>query len=62
MRKGDIVQIYGDPITKQKPEGQAKLIKHIYYGENNLAKIERWKVKFLHDGYETERNLTKQEG
>ena len=57
MKKGDVVQIYEDPITKQKPEGQAELIKRLAYGENKLPKIERWEVKFLHDGYETERNI-----
>ncbi len=26
MKKGDIVMIYEDPITKKKPEGEAKIL------------------------------------
>ena len=60
MRKGDVVKIYQDPLTKQQPEGEAKLIKRLGYGENKLPKVERWEVKFLSDGYITERTIMKE--
>jgi hypothetical protein len=43
MKKGDIVTIYIDPLTKQKAEGQAQLIRFI----SEAHDMEFWKVKFL---------------
>ena len=57
MKKGDIVKIYEDPITKEKPEGQAKLINRISRSGNKVARFETWEVKFLSDGYITERTI-----
>ena len=47
MKQGDIMVIYDDPITKQKPEGKAKLLKKIKSDFNQ----EYWKVEFLSDGF-----------
>lgn len=46
MKKGDIVTIYQDPLTKQEVEGQARLVKFI----NDGGEFECWKVKFLNAG------------
>lgn len=47
MKKGDLVQIYQDPKTQQKPEGEAKLVKRVpCYDEG----MERWEVRFPGDG------------
>jgi hypothetical protein len=54
MKRGDVVTIYQDPITKQKPEGKAKLVKQISTAEGGL---ERWTVQFVSDGFVCERNL-----
>lgn len=51
MNKKDIIMIYEDPITKQKPEGKAKLLKLTKAGTST----ERWKVRFLSDDFVTER-------
>ncbi len=45
--KGNVITIYVDPITKQKPEGKAKLLKEVYKG--------RWEVKFISDDFVCER-------
>ena len=50
MKKGDIVTIYKDPITKQKPEGKARLVKFVSRFEDE----EHWMVSFLdEEGSET---------
>ena len=57
MDKGDIVTIYEDPITCQKPEGDAILVTKI--DEN--ANSETWKVHFRGDeiGTNYERTIKK---
>lgn len=55
MKKGDIVNIYNDPITHMSLEGPAKLVKLLreeMYG--NLIS-QRWIVRFPDD----ERNVTR---
>ena len=46
-RRNDIVMIYEDFLTKQKPEGKAKLIKQIKFREQDCTEL--WEVKFVHD-------------
>ena len=41
MRTHDTVMIYQDPITKQRPEGKAVLLRHI---DNYPDGIEVWTV------------------
>jgi len=53
MKKGDVVMIYWDPITEQKPEGKAKLLKLL----DSAGGVQYWKVKFLADGMVTERTI-----
>jgi len=43
MKKGDVVTIYDDPITKQKPEGQARLLKKLHDNPGQ----EYWQVKLI---------------
>lgn len=43
MKKGDIVTIYENPLTKEKPEGRAKLVKKIC----DDVDMEYWQVQFL---------------
>jgi len=43
MVKGDIVMIYQDPVTRQKPEGEAVLFELISQDED----FERWGVVFV---------------
>jgi len=52
-KKGDIVMVYEDPITEQKPEGKAKLLAFV----NNFGELENWEVKFLDDGTVTTRAI-----
>ena len=40
--------IYEDFLTKQKPEGKAKLIKQIKFREQDCTEL--WEVRFLADG------------
>jgi len=48
MHKGDIVTIYQDPATCQKPAGQARLLEHAR-NEEPEPMFEYWYVKFLDD-------------
>ena len=44
--KGQIVDIFEDPITKNKYEGKAILLKRIYSSELENETGELWKVNF----------------
>ena len=54
LEEGITVTIYHDPLTEQKPEGEAKLIAWLgtYTPTSQL-----WQVKFLDDGFETSREI-----
>lgn len=52
MKKGDIVRIYEDPVTCQKIEGAAKLLK---LENDNIPEQQFWKVRFQHDYFITSR-------
>jgi len=53
MKKGDIVMVYENPITQEKPEGEAELVQRLVgYGI-----LEHWEVKFLATGEVTTRNI-----
>ena len=60
MRKGDVVKIYHDPLTKQDPEGQAKLLWRKDEVRRKADRFERWEVKFLSDGYIAERTIMRE--
>lgn len=49
MKKGDIVTIYEDPITCEKSEGSAKLVKY-HRGDRHFSRdwhLEDWTVEFV---------------
>lgn len=48
MKKGDKVRIFEDPITRQKPEGMATLIK-LEFVSDSVPRAERWRVRFEGD-------------
>lgn len=55
MRPGDIVTIYLDPVTEQRPEGDAELVKQrelesgvFNYGPHTST-LEYWSVRFVDD-------------
>lgn len=52
MKPGDIVMIYEDPITQQKEEGRAKLIKQLFDSGDGQP---YWLVEFLEDNYRCQR-------
>ena len=49
--KNTVVKVYSDPISCEKLEGQAKLLKFIRAEE----KLEYWTVRFIKDGFKTDR-------
>lgn len=51
MKKGDVVMVYHDPVTEQKPDGKAELLKLLFV----QGELEYWKVQFLDDGMVTPR-------
>lgn len=57
-KAGDIVTIYEDPLTEQKPEGKAKLVQKV--NEDELG-LERWLVEFVEDGSQLYRWIKKEE-
>ena len=56
MKKGDIVMIYEDPITKQKPEGKARLLELLF---DVAFEQEFWRVIFLKDHFVADRWINK---
>lgn len=52
MKSGDTIVVYEDPLTKEKPEGKAVLLR-----KNGTVgpEMERWMVRFEDDGFEAER-------
>jgi len=47
MKRGDIIQVYEQPLTQTKPEGEAKLVSFI---QKLNTGVELWRVKFIEDG------------
>lgn len=45
LNAGEIVIVFQDPYTREKPEGKARLIKWLY----NEDILERWEVHFVSD-------------
>lgn len=60
MKKGlfgtRIVTVYEDPITKKKPEGEARLIRKLSQHKMPGNK-ELWQVRFLDDGHLAQRTV-----
>lgn len=57
MKKGDIVMVYQDPLTQNKPEGKAKLL-HLWDNRDFYkgTRFEVWEVQFQdEDGRKCER-------
>ena len=59
LRKGQIVQIFQDPISEKIFEGEALLLVRYSPGIHGGPGIslERWKVEFLDDRFITERTI-----
>lgn len=55
LKKQLKVMVYQDPLTCQKPEGDAVLIKKMEYAREQENGIQNWKVRFISDGFVTER-------
>lgn len=64
MKKDDVIVIYCDSITKKEIEGRVRLIKLVdeCIGLWNGLKLQRWKVRFLSDQRNVERNILEEEG
>ena len=56
MKPNDIVEVYEDPITKERPEGKARLVKEYRpdYGDG----LSMWVVVFLDDPYKSQKLRT----
>lgn len=52
---GDIVEIFQCPMTEEKPQGKAQLIKMIIDDPD----MQYWKIVFLKDGFPGERWIKK---
>jgi hypothetical protein len=46
LKKGDIVEVYEDPITREKLEGKARL--HEFHFTTNDG-LEYWEIEFLNE-------------
>lgn len=51
LTAGDVVTIYADPYTREREEGEAKLIRLSRREDDG----ERWRVRFLSDGFVVDR-------
>jgi len=54
LEPGKIVEVYAKPLTKEMPEGEARLIEPVASNRDNET-FENWKVVFLSDNFECER-------
>lgn len=61
MKNGQIVMVYEKPLTKENPEGKAKLLSRIISNRDSEI-IENWKIKFILDGFICERLINLQNG
>lgn len=41
-RPGETVKVFIDPVTQQRPEGNAELVEHL----DTVGHLERWVVRF----------------
>ena len=62
MEKGQVVQIFQDPITRQDLEGRATLVEYRRYmgdsvDEESCYTLERWLVRFTSEEGAWERNI-----
>jgi len=48
-KRGDVVTIYEDPVTRHVVEGQAELIRQVW--DRRDGKLEYWTVRFQSDGF-----------
>ncbi len=48
MKKGDIVTIYAQPLTHERPEGDARLIKRLKV-DGGIKDYSYWDVEFLNE-------------
>ncbi len=53
MKVGQVVTIFDDPITRQRPEGKARLQKKTSI--KGIEGLQYWFVKFMDDEMETTR-------
>ena len=44
-----LVMVYEDPKTRLKPEGRARLLRHLSRSDGGMDDCERWQVKFEND-------------
>lgn len=58
-RKGDLVMIYQDPLTREKEEGQAVLLDRLLC--DPVCGADFWRVRFIEDGLITERFVSRHE-
>lgn len=58
MKPGQIVEVFEDPITKQKPEGKFKLIEHFPMAGEKQEHLQQWYGMFLPDGMKTMRIIS----
>jgi hypothetical protein len=56
IKKGFIVMVFEDPITRQVPEGRAQLLRECRPDDGDGLAL--WEVKFLSDGYKCLRTIT----
>jgi hypothetical protein len=50
MKKGQIVIVYFDPITRTQKEGSAKLMHKLTERTDKDYRLETWSIKFLKSG------------
>lgn len=61
--KGDLVNVFQDPLTEKNLEGKAELLFRTAMPKQHFKKFDLvyWKVKFLSDGCEAYRKIKETE-
>lgn len=59
MIKGQCVCVFKEPLFREKPEGQAILLRRVNVPTEHIngREYERWYVRFKGSGFQVERNI-----
>ncbi len=61
LKKGQVVTIFEDPISRLKPEGKATLVKFESKDNDGIYNMERWQVRFQGDSETFSRKIMPQD-
>ena len=63
MKKGQVIQVFHDPITQENVEGDARLVACLDqdFGQVEQGTLQRWRVRFVGERHSFERTILMRE-